>query len=133
MTHGPRDSRRGEDGSSAITVYVAERLLTGIEPGELTAIQRTLAEAARRTSAAGQHVRYLRGTYLPAQGRLICIFEAESEEAIHASTWLAQLPFARVKPAVEVPLPKALLPKAPLPDASVPNTHLPDASVPDAL
>jgi hypothetical protein len=104
MVHGPREDRRGELSLPVSTVYVAERLLSGVEPAELAAIQRTLADAARRTTAGGQRVRYLRGTYLPAQGRLICVFDAESEEAVHASTWLAQLPFARVERAFEVPL-----------------------------
>lgn len=78
------------------TVYLAIRLPDGTMPGGLGEVQQRLADAARKTTESGRHVRYLNGMYMPAQNRLLCVFAAESEEAVDATVELVRLPFERI-------------------------------------
>ncbi len=98
--------RSNEDGRlDGSIVYLAEGHLPGMALQDLIAIQHALTQAAQRVTAAGQPVRYLRSMYVPAQQRLICVLATESEEAALASAELAQLPFAKVQAAFDIPLP----------------------------
>jgi hypothetical protein len=91
-------SHAAENGSSlSATVYLAICLPDGTMPGGLSQIQQTLADAARKMTESGRHVRYLNGMYMPAQNRLLCVFAAESEEAVDATVELVRLPYERIK------------------------------------
>lgn len=79
------------------TVYVAVYLPADTMPGGLAKIQMSLAEAARKVTDAGRPVRYLNGMYMPAQTRLLCVFAAQSEEAVHAAMELVRLPFVQIR------------------------------------
>jgi muconolactone delta-isomerase len=83
--------------SPAATVYLAIRLPDGTMPGGLADVQQRLADAARKITESGSHVRYLNGMYMPAQNRLLCVFAADSAEAVDATAALVRLPFERVK------------------------------------
>lgn len=76
-------------------VYLAVRLPDGAAD-RLAEIQDTLIEAARRTTEAGQRVRYLHGMYIPARNCLLCAFVAESREAVHAAARRTHLPYAAI-------------------------------------
>ena len=78
------------------TVYLAIRLPAGTMPGGLAEVQQRLTDAARKITESGHHVRYLNGMYMPAQTRLLCVFAAESEEAVDATAELVRLPFERI-------------------------------------
>lgn len=79
------------------TVYLAIGLPDGSMTGGLAEIQLALAHAARQMTESGHPVRYLNGMYVPAQTRLLCVFAAESEEAVRAAVELARLPFVQIK------------------------------------
>lgn len=78
------------------TVYLAIHLPDGTMPGGLGEIQQRLGDAARKMTESGRRVRYLNGMYMPAQNRLLCVFAAESEEAVDATAELVRLPFERI-------------------------------------
>jgi hypothetical protein len=78
------------------TVYMAIGLPADTMPGGLAEVQHALADAARAMTAAGHPVRYVNGMYMPTQTRLLCVFAAESEEAVHATVGLARLPFVQI-------------------------------------
>jgi hypothetical protein len=86
-----------DDHSPCATVYLSIGLPEDTMPGGLTEIQLALADAAGRMTEAGHPVRYLNGMYMPAQTRLLCVFAAESEEAVHATVELVRLPFVQIE------------------------------------
>lgn len=101
---GPSASERDRDDGSGFraTVYLSIGLSAGTVPGgetrnDLTAIQLSLAEAARRMTASGHPVRYLNGMYMPAQQRLLCVFCGESEETVLATVERVGLPYAQIE------------------------------------
>ncbi|WP_285579294.1 hypothetical protein [Actinoallomurus iriomotensis] len=80
-----------------MTVYLSIGLPADAMPGGLAEIQHSLADAARRITRSGHPVHYVNGMYMPAQTRLLCVFTAESEEAVHAAVKLLRLPFVQLK------------------------------------
>jgi hypothetical protein len=92
----PPPGTNGETRHSWATVYLAFGLPAGSVPGGLAELQLALADAARTMTRAGHPVRYLSGMYMPAQTRLLCVFAAESEEAVRATAELVQLPFVQI-------------------------------------
>lgn len=84
---------------STATIYLAISLAPGAGAGDLAEIKCALAEAARRTSAAGRPVRFVNGMYLPAHAYLLCAFTAINEEAVHATVTLTGLPYTPVDAA----------------------------------
>ncbi|GLY89196.1 hypothetical protein Airi02_071250 [Actinoallomurus iriomotensis] len=80
-----------------VTVYLSIGLPADAMPGGLAEIQHSLADAARRITRSGHPVHYVNGMYMPAQTRLLCVFTAESEEAVHAAVKLLRLPFVQLK------------------------------------
>lgn len=97
-SHGdsPCRAAAGESAPPA-TVYLAIGLPAGTMPGGLAEIQRTVADAAHRVTAAGHPVRYVNGMYMPAQHRLLCVFAADCDEAVQATMDLVGLPYTRVR------------------------------------
>ncbi|GAA4515477.1 hypothetical protein GCM10023191_085330 [Actinoallomurus oryzae] len=98
--HGIDDAARtgvpsGEGGP--LTVYLSIGLPADAMPGGLARIQHSLAAAADRMTRSGHPVRYMNGMYMPAETRLLCVFTAESEEAVHAAVRLLRLPFVQLK------------------------------------
>jgi hypothetical protein len=93
---GDSPARFHAESPLSATVYLAIRLPDGTMPGGLAEIQQRLTDAARKMTESGRHVRYLNGMYMPAQNRLLCVFAAESEEAVDATVELVRLPFERI-------------------------------------
>jgi hypothetical protein len=91
-------ARADENGPSlSVTVYLAIRLPDGTMPGGLAQIQQTLADATRKMTESGRHVRYLNGMYMPAQNRVLCVFAADSEKDVDATVELVRLPYERIE------------------------------------
>jgi hypothetical protein len=88
-------------GSHQVTVYLAVDIPPDVVPGDLAAIQRELADAARQIAATGRPVRYLNGMYMPGQARLLCAFAAESAEAVHEAARGVRWPFTEIKAAAD--------------------------------
>jgi hypothetical protein len=91
---GPSPVPSGDDGPT--TVYLAITLSPHIAPGDLAAIQLTLAYAARRVTATGHPVQFLHGMYLPAHTSLLCEFNAQDERWAHIAARLTRLPYVPV-------------------------------------
>ncbi len=92
--------RASEDDS--VTLFVVERNLSGLAIRDLLALQRVLAESARRLSDAGEPVRYIRSTFLPRRSRCYCVFEAASTELVRKTNETAQIPFLAIDEAIEL-------------------------------
>src|SRR5215472_9232423 len=97
MTRPPASDLAG-DGYQEL--FVVERRVPQVAERELAMLQSALTEAARRFTARGEHVCYLRSIFLARQGRLISLFTAETVKAVNEA---ALIPFASIEPAVELP------------------------------
>jgi exonuclease VII large subunit len=84
-------------------MFVVNRYLPDLTAEQLGVLRRALSEAARRVSAEGQFVRYLRSTYVPARGRCVCVFTANTADAVARANEVAQVPFSAIDEAVEAP------------------------------
>ncbi len=83
-----------------MAAFLVERTIAGLEREQLGALQRALLLAA---GAAG--VRYARTTWLPAEGRCLCLFEAQSLDEVRRVNDTAQVPWARIVAAVDLQAP----------------------------
>jgi hypothetical protein len=86
-------------------VYMVERSLPGISAEQLAAAQQAAIHTSDQFSGQGVKVRYLRSTFVPAEGRCMCLFEAESGEAVQQVNEAAGLPFTRIVEALHLPRP----------------------------
>ena len=86
-------------------VFLVDRALPGMTEDLLAEAHRLLQDAARRVSLAGEPVRYLRCTYLPEEGRCVCLFEAVDAVAVRKVNETAQVPFRRISAAIEFSAP----------------------------
>jgi hypothetical protein len=87
---------------TAGTIYLAECRMPSLTDSDLALLHGTLAAAARRLSRRTHRVRYLRSTYVPAQGRLLCWFEATDGEIVRAVNESAQAPYVSLDTAIEL-------------------------------
>ena len=99
-----RGERPPAPASRPRTLFMAERVMPDMTVADLTAIQHTLAKAARRTTTTGRPVRYLRAVYIPSQSRWVGLFEAADAEAVRVAARLAQLPSLTVEQAIDLPV-----------------------------
>lgn len=93
--------------SPSPSTFVVERTLPGMTTEVLLEAHRLLDAAARRVSAMGEVVRYLRCTFIPADQRCVCLFQASSADVVRRVNDIAQVPFRRIEPALEYSAPGA--------------------------
>ena len=82
--------------------YLVERDLPGMTRDQLAAAHRAAAEIARRFTAEGNPVRYIRSLFLPQEARCLCLFEARDAECVRSLNNTAQIPFTSVTEALEL-------------------------------
>lgn len=85
-----------------MAVYMVERDLAGITAEGLAAVQRAARLTSRRSSERGVPVRYLRSTFLPDEGRCLCLFEASDPVSVREVNEAARLPFTRIVEAFDL-------------------------------
>ena len=85
-----------------MAVYLVERELPDITVEQLAATLRAAVAATGRLAAAGTPVRYLRSTFLPAESRCLCLFEAPDPATVRELNETARLPFTRVVEALDL-------------------------------
>lgn len=85
-----------------MTVYMVERQLGGIAMEDLAAAQKRAIETASAFTTEGRPVRYIRSTFLPGEGRCMCLFEAGSAEDVEAVNDRASIPYSRVVEALDL-------------------------------
>jgi hypothetical protein len=76
--------------------YLIEAYVTA-QPGQLETARRR----AHRAAQLGEHVRYLRTTFVPRDETCFHLFDAPSSAALGAATRLAELDHLRIVEAVE--------------------------------
>ena len=85
-----------------MSVFMAERDLKGISMKDLAAAQQAAIAKAKAMSASGTPISYIRSTFAPADGRCMCLFEANSAQAVEQLNREAGIPFNRVVEALDL-------------------------------
>ena len=85
-----------------MTVYMVERELKGIAMEDLAAAQKKAIATGEEMSRGGTKVRYIRSTFAPEDGRCMCLFEADSPDAVRKLNDDAGIPYSRVVPAMDL-------------------------------
>ena len=85
-----------------MTTFLVDRDLPGMTRDQLAAARRAAAETARRFTAEGKPVRYIRSLFLPQEARCLCLFEANDAECVRSLNDTAQIPFTSVTEALEL-------------------------------
>jgi 16S rRNA C967 or C1407 C5-methylase (RsmB/RsmF family) len=83
-------------------VFMVERSLKGIPMDALAAAQKKAIETSQQLSRDGTAVRYIRTTFVPEEGCCMCLFAAERLEDVKRVNELAQIPFDRIVPALDL-------------------------------
>jgi Nickel responsive protein SCO4226-like len=87
-------------------LYLVERYLPGTTGADLASAVARVASAAEQMTAEGIAVRYLGGTFVPVDETCFCEFEAPSHETVVWANERADVPFARILPAVRLSTPR---------------------------
>jgi hypothetical protein len=82
--------------------YLVERYLPGATGDDAVAAAERVAAATEQMAAEGISVRYLGSTYIPVDETCFCEFEAPSRESVEWANERANVPFARILPAVRL-------------------------------
>lgn len=85
-----------------MTVFMVERSLKGIAMDALAAAQQRAISTTARFRDQGTSVRYIRTTFVPAEGCCMCLFEAETEAVVKQVNEAAQIPFDRIVAALDL-------------------------------
>lgn len=85
-----------------MAVYMVERSLKNISTDQLSGAQSAAIQKAGEMSASGASIRYLRSTFVPDDGRCMCLFEATSEADVKRLNDEAQIPYDRVTEAMDL-------------------------------
>jgi uncharacterized protein DUF4242 len=88
--------------SASTKLFVVDRRLPGITRDALAMLQAALVDASRRLTARDEPIRYLRTTYVSEQGRLLCLFEARTAEAVRVVNETAQVPYSSIAEALDL-------------------------------
>ena len=85
-----------------MSVYMVERSLKGIAMSDLAAAQKTAIVTAQQYTSEGTPVRYIRSTFVPESGACLCLFEADTLDAVARLNEKARLPFSRIVEALDL-------------------------------
>lgn len=85
-----------------MAVYMVERNLAGITMPQLAGAQQAAITTARRFTADGTPVRYIRSTFVPGEARCMCLFDATSAEDVKKVNDAAELPYVRIVEALDL-------------------------------
>jgi hypothetical protein len=83
-------------------IYLVERDVPGLSRAQFDSAHRATIEAALRSTADGLAVRYLRGVFVPSEGRAVCLFEGPDADSVRAVNVAAGVPFSSVSEALEL-------------------------------
>lgn len=76
--------------------YLVERYVPGVTGQDLQAMSRWLARAAEELAAAGQPIRYMGTTLVPAEDSCFSWFLGPSEDVVRRVLDAAAVPYARI-------------------------------------
>jgi hypothetical protein len=85
-----------------VATFLVLRQLSGLTRDQYAAAQQAISDAAQRDSTGGHIITYLGGFFIPDEGRVICIFCAESPADVATVNEQAGVPFTEVLRAIEL-------------------------------
>ena len=88
------------------TLFVAELQLNLADLDDWPLLHSMLEAAGERLAVRGEPVRFQRGTYLPDDSRLLCLFKAPTAESVRGVLAAANLQAVRIGAAVDLPYPQ---------------------------
>jgi Protein of unknown function (DUF4242) len=88
--------------------YIVERNLSGLEFADIFRLASAAYRAAATLSSDGGRVYYLGSTFLPEDGRCLCLFEADCIDVVDRLNRAEALPFDRISRAFSIPSPTVM-------------------------
>ena len=85
-----------------MAVYMVDRNLPGITMEQLAAAQKAAIDTAKKFTAEGKPVRYIRSMFIPSESHCMCLFEARNAEAVKEVNDAAKIPYTRVVEAADL-------------------------------
>ena len=85
-----------------MAVYMVERNLAGITMPQLAGAQQAAITTARRFTADGTPVRYIRSTFVPGESHCMCLFDAPTAKDVSDLNDDAGIPYTRVTEALDL-------------------------------
>ena len=85
-----------------MTVYMVDRSLPGIAMEALAAAQKAAIAQAGVMRERGTEIRYIRSTFVPGDGQVMCLFEAKTPDAVRRLNDDAKIPYHRVVEAFDL-------------------------------
>jgi hypothetical protein len=83
-------------------VYLVDRTLPGVTLEQLASAQKAAIETSQRFTAEGKTVRYIRTAWVPSESHVMCMFEAETGQAVRDVNEAAGIPFTRIIEAMDL-------------------------------
>jgi hypothetical protein len=87
---------------SSMAVYMADCHMPRATLEQLLADQKAAIETSRRFTAGGRPVRFIRTAWVPGDGRVMCLFEAENPQSVRDVNEAAGIPFTRIVEAIDL-------------------------------
>ena len=85
-----------------MSVYLVERDLPGITMEQLAAAQKMAIHMGKELTSEGRQVRYIRSTFVPGEGKCMCLFESTNLEHVREANERGQIPFTRIVQAEDL-------------------------------
>ena len=83
--------------------FMVERSLKGISMKQLGDAQKAAIDKAGQMTKSGTPVSYLHSTFVPGDGRCLCMFQAESAKDVEKLNRECNIPFDKVTEAMHLP------------------------------
>jgi hypothetical protein len=83
-------------------IFMVDRDLAGITLQGLAEAKEAANAKAASMRAEGSRIRYVRSTFLPGDGRCMCLFEADEEDEVRRLNDEAGLPYRAIVAAYDL-------------------------------
>ncbi len=85
-----------------MAIYLVDSVIPGVTIGQLTTVLQAVVETCQRFTARGEHVRYIRSTYIPVESRCLCLLEAPNAATVEEVNEVAKLPYTWIVEAIDL-------------------------------